>query len=50
MELIGGLIIAGFVLALGALVGLWAKRNPTPRYTAPEESGISEREWMDAIK
>ena len=49
MTLLGGLIIAGiFLVAAG--VGLWAKMHPATDNAAPDDSGISEAEWSDAIR
>lgn len=48
MTLLGGLAILAIFLLAG-VVGLIAKRHPEP--TAPDdETDITEREWMDAIR
>jgi hypothetical protein len=39
-------MIATIAAAVGA--GIWAKRHPAAQHT--DDSGIAEREWMDAIK
>lgn len=49
MELIGGLAIIG-VFGLAAFLGWVARRNPSQNYTTPDTSGISERDWQNAIK
>jgi hypothetical protein len=49
MELTGGLIIL-VILAAAGLVGWWAKQHPSETYHDSSESGVSDREWSEAIR
>jgi hypothetical protein len=47
MELIGGIVVFAII---AAAIAVDRRRKRHPSAPGPDDIGISEREWMDAIK
>ncbi len=44
-------VVVGLIVAAVLLIHRWAKNHPNPTYSIEDpETGISEEEWMNAIR